>query len=140
MQIRLLLATSDASSQELLCSLLHSAQALVSIDITSAVASTLSALEERVVDRRDDVILLDWNMAEAGTPDLVRKLLAHNGQLRIVALLPNRYRQYRQLVWSAGACTSIPKEHLEQEWLASVLCVMHRAMEREARILDRIAA
>jgi hypothetical protein len=52
-----------------------------------------------------------------------------------VALLPQSYRQYRREVWQAGACSSIAKENMEQEWLSSVLCIMHRAMEREARLI-----
>jgi len=55
----------------------------------------------------------------------------------VVALLPLGYRQYRQRVWQAGACNSIPKEHMDQEWLSSILCVMHRAMQREARLIVR---
>ena len=66
----------------------------------------------------------------------MRALLVRNPRLRIVALLPQSYRQYRQQVWEAGACTSIPHEHMDQEWLSSILCVMHRAMEREARLLQ----
>jgi hypothetical protein len=54
--------------------------------------------------------------------------------MRIVALLPESYRQYRQRVWEAGACSSIPQEHMDQEWLSSILCVMKRAMQREAAL------
>jgi hypothetical protein len=51
----------------------------------------------------------------------------------VVVLLPESPRQYRQLVWEAGACNGIPKEFIDQEWLSTVLCIMHRAMEREAK-------
>ena len=54
--------------------------------------------------------------------------------MRIIVLLPSHQRQYRQLVWEAGACNSIPKEYMEQEWLSSVLCVMYRAMQREQKL------
>jgi len=36
--------------------------------------------------------------------------------------------------FNPGACNSIPKEHMEQEWFSSIICVMHRAMEREERL------
>ena len=29
----------------------------------------------------------------------------------------------------------IPKEHIDQKWLSSILCVMYRAMQRELRLL-----
>ena len=87
----------------------------------------------------DDVVLVDWPLVREGTPDLVRELVQRNPRLRIVALLPLTYRQYRREVWQAGACSSIAKEHIEQEWLSSVLCIMHRAMEREARLLAALA-
>ncbi len=54
--------------------------------------------------------------------------------MRIVALLPQSYRQYRHSVWEAGACSSIPKENIDQEWLSSILCVMQRSMQREASL------
>ncbi|MCB0162119.1 MAG: hypothetical protein KDD83_28475, partial [Caldilineaceae bacterium] len=77
---------------------------------------------------------------EAGTPALVQEILAQNPQLRVVALLPENFRQYRQRVWDAGACNSIPKEHMEQEWFSSITCVMHRAMERERRLIAQYEA
>ena len=57
-----------------------------------------------------------------------------NPRLRSIALLPQSYRQYRKQVWQAGACSSIAKENMEQEWFSSVLCIMHRAMQREAKL------
>ena len=139
MQMRLLLATPDAESRDLLHAILALALDLMCLQVTTAEASTRTEVMEHAQAHADDVILLDWSMAEAETPDFVRELHTINPLLRIVVLLPNRVQQYRQLVWDAGACNSIPKEHMEQEWLSSVLCVMHRAMEREARLLKMLA-
>ncbi|MBW7884179.1 MAG: hypothetical protein H3C34_16365 [Caldilineaceae bacterium] len=134
MEIRLLFATPDPESLDLLHSLLASALELTPLQITPAHAGTRGQLMKRVKERCDDVVVLDWNMAQAGTPALIQELLTENMELRIVCLLPYHYRQYRTQVWQAGACSSIPKEHMEQEWFSSILCVMHRAMQREARI------
>ena len=79
------------------------------------------------------MILLDWDLVQSDTPKLVKDILAANPQLRVVVLLPQSSRQYRQLVWDAGACNGIPKEYMDQEWLSTVLCIMHRAMQREAK-------
>ncbi len=57
-----------------------------------------------------------------------------------MTLLPLQLRQYRQCIWDAGSCSSVPKEHMDQEWLSSVLCLMHRAMAREARLRATIPA
>lgn len=134
-KMRLLLATPDAESRDLLRALLALALDLMCLDVTTAEARTPTDVMAHVEAHCEDVILLDWAMAEAETPALVRTILQANPQLRVIVLLPDRVQQYRQLVWDAGACNSIPKEHMEQEWLSSVLCVMHRAMEREARLL-----
>lgn len=139
MQVRLLLATPDGDSLDLLRTLLRSALDLMCLNVTATTARTQPDIMAQVADRRVDVVLLDWAMAEAETPDLVRAILRINPGMRIIVLLPNRVNQYRRLVWNAGACNSIPKEHMEQEWLSSVLCVMHRAMEREARLLQKFA-
>lgn len=140
MQIRLLFATPDPPSLQLFTSLLQSALDLTPLDVEAAHVPTTSALFERVEAAADDVILVDWDLSHEGTPDLVRELVRRNPRLRIVALLPLSYRQYRREVWQAGACSSIAKENMEQEWLSSVLCIMHRAMEREARLLAAFAA
>ena len=136
MSIRVLLASSDPASLDLQRSLLNASMNLVCFAIEFASVASGQELWARVETHQDDVILLDWHLVEAETPALVRALLARNPRLRIVTLLPQSYRQYRQKVWEAGACTSIPKEHMDQEWLSSILCVMHRAMEREAHLLQ----
>lgn len=139
MTIRVLCASSDPDSLDLQRSLLDASINLVCFAIEFSAVSSLEALWARVNADLDDVILLDWHLVEAETPDLVRAILHLKPNLRIVALLPQSYRQYRQSVWAAGACGSIPQEHMDQEWLSSILCVMHRAMQREAHLLQRVA-
>ena len=134
MEIRLLFATPDAESQMLLDSLLSSALELTPLTVRAENATTIDVLFARADADADDVVVLDWLMAQAQTPALVATLLQRNPKLRIVALLPQSYRQYRKQVWQAGACSSIAKENMEQEWFSSVLCIMHRAMQREARL------
>jgi DNA-binding NarL/FixJ family response regulator len=134
MEIRLLFATPDEESQALLDSLLSSALELTPLTVRAEHATTQEQLLERVDADIDDVVVLDWLMAQAETPALVATLLQRNPKLRIVALLPESHRQYRKQVWQAGACSSIAKENMEQEWFSSVLCIMHRAMQREARL------
>ena len=140
MHIRILFASPDEASLKLLHSLHDSAMNLMCLDISTNEVRTVDELWQRVTDHADDVILLDWLMVEAGTPALVQEILAQNPQLRVVALLPENFRQYRQRVWDAGACNSIPKEHMEQEWFSSITCVMHRAMERERRLIAQYEA
>ena len=134
MEIRLLFATPDPESQALLDSLLASALELTPLNVTVNYAATQEALLARANAGADDVVVLDWLMAKSEMAALVAMLLATNPQVRVVALLPESYRQYRKEVWQAGACSSIAKENMEQEWFSSVLCIMHRAMQREARL------
>lgn len=140
MLIRLLFATPEASFRKLLDSVIETALDLTPLQVTTAAVATRQSLFDRVDAGQDDVVVLDWSLAGPGTPDLVREILQRNPQMRVVALLPETQRQYRQQVWAAGACSSIPKEHIDQEWLSSILCVMHRAMERELRLRAAYAA
>ncbi|NJN83422.1 MAG: response regulator transcription factor [Caldilineaceae bacterium] len=135
MEIRVLFATPDENTEILLYSLIASARQLVCFDLAVADVAEQDEMLAAVDDHTADVVLLDWSMAGDGTPDLVSEILVHNPKMRVVVLLPLIYRQYRDRVWQAGACNSIPKEHMEQEWFSSILCVMHRAMEREARLI-----
>lgn len=139
MNIKVLFATTDPHSLELLHSLLKSATNLICLDVAAESITAPQALIERVATGQDDVVFLDWVMAEAETPALVATLVQHNPQIRTVVLLPLHYRQYREKVWAAGACNSIPKEHMDQEWLSSILCVMYRAMQRERKLRVELA-
>jgi CheY-like chemotaxis protein len=134
MRIKVLFATPDQHALELLNSLLSSAANLFCPDVEADSVTSREALIARISTAYDDVVFVDWLMAEADTPNLVKELVQHNPKIRIVALLPQYFRQYRERVWEAGACNSIPKEHMDQEWLSSILCVMYRAMQREQKL------
>ncbi|MCB0122607.1 MAG: hypothetical protein KDE58_10205, partial [Caldilineaceae bacterium] len=136
MAIRILLAIPTEECLRLLHSLLDEALNLICFDLVTAEVRTHETLFERIdagLQREADaidVVLLDWDLVEEATPALVRALLDRNPRLRVIALLPHHLRQYRELVWEAGACNSMPKEYMDQEWLSSILCVMFRAMQR----------
>jgi len=134
--MRLLFTIPDEPSIELMYTVLDSALSLTCLNVEVSEARTLPQLLNRVDANEADVIMLDWHIAHNKTPDLVRQILTRNPLLRVVVLLPEHYRQYRQSVWDAGACNGIPKEHIDQEWLSTVLCIMYRAMQREARFLS----
>lgn len=134
MRIRLLLAVPDAESLELMHSLLDAALRFVALDVKVDAVRSREELMQRVQADLDDVIFLDWLLAGADTPDFVRQITGRNCRLRVSVLLPLQLRQYRQRIWDAGACASIPKEYMDQEWLSTALCIIHRAMEREARL------
>lgn len=131
--MRLLLATPNSETLGLMRSLLDAALCLVPLDVEADSVADQAALLQRAALHRDDVILLDWQLAGAGSPDLVRAIFEVHPRARVVALLPDQLRQYRQRIWDAGACSSIPTERLDQEWLSSALCIMSRAMAREAQ-------
>ncbi len=134
MQIRLLVASTDPECHTLVQSMLNEALCLIPQDVTTYVVHSRQELEERLTLKQDDIVFLDWSIAGPETPALVRTLLERYPHLRIVALLPLHLRQYRQAVWEAGACNGMPREHMDQEWLSSMLCVMQRSMEREAQL------
>ena len=131
--MRLLMATPDSEMLDLMRSLLAAALELVPLEVSAGAVADQEALLRRAALHSDDVILLDWQLAGGGSPEPVRSIFAVNPRARVVALLPDQLRQYRQRIWDAGACSSIPTERLDQEWLSSALCIMSRAMAREAQ-------
>ena len=130
MTIRLLFAAEDQAMLTLLDCVLAATRPLLAFNVTVQHAATRTAVCGHAAARADDVILLDWGLAAADTPGLIEDLFRCDADLRVVALLPQDPVQYRSRVWAAGACASIPREHMDQEWLASVLCVVHRALAR----------
>jgi DNA-binding NarL/FixJ family response regulator len=134
MNIRLLIAAPDPDSIELYDSLLSSALQLLPLDIDVSHATTRAGLTQRVAAQEADVLLIDWLLAGAETPDYLRELVGLNPRLRTIVVMPLHLRQYRTCLWEAGACVGLPKEHLDQEWLLSMLCLINRAIEREERL------
>ncbi len=68
MAIRLLFATPDQESQELLDSMLSAALELTPLTVRAEYVTTQSALLARANAEADDVIVIDWLMAQADTP------------------------------------------------------------------------
>jgi hypothetical protein len=134
MHIRLLIAAPDPDSLALYDSLLNSALELLPLDIAVSHAATTAELTQRVTAQSVDVLLLEWPVAAAETPAYLHELVALHPGLRTIVVMPLQLRQYRACLWAAGACVSLPKEHLDQEWMLSMLCLINRAMEREARL------
>ena len=135
MLLRLLLITPSPAFHDLFSRVLDKALELTGLEAVLHAVPDLEQLETRLALDADDVIFLDWDSAGSETPNLVRHILTAQPRLRLVAMLPFSHRQYRREVWEAGACNGIPKEHVDQEWMATVLCIMQRAMEREQRNL-----
>lgn len=133
-RIHLVVATGSADDSELIGRVLESAGCLLSFELEAAQVRAQSELFDRVRAGRDDLVLLDWSLVGAETPQLAGQLLDLNPQLRIMVLLPLQVRQYREALWQAGACSTVPKEYLDQEWLSSALCLVYRSIEREARL------
>jgi DNA-binding NarL/FixJ family response regulator len=140
MKIRLLLAVADQEYADLLRSMLDAALRLVPLDVDVSRVRTREALADHVLLDRDDIVILDWDLAGEDTPDLVYHITRANPTIRVVALLPMQLRQYRQRLWEEGACSSIPRENMDQEWLSGMLCVVHREMCREGRLLSAASA
>jgi DNA-binding NarL/FixJ family response regulator len=139
MKIRLLIGAADDDSLELYATLLNSALDLVPLDVIARHVRGRHEISERVAAGEADVLLLDWSVANGDTCEYVRELLAADRRLRTIIATPLSMRQYRACLWEAGACVGLPKEHLDQEWLLSMLCLITRAMEREDRVRRELA-
>jgi DNA-binding NarL/FixJ family response regulator len=138
MSMQLLIAAPDTESIELYDRLLDRALRLLPLDIAVSHVTTRADLTARAVAQAGDVLILDWLLAGAETPDYLRQLLAFHPRLRTLVVMPLDLRQYRACLWQAGACVGLPKEHLDHEWLLSMLCLMNRAMAREERVREEL--
>ena len=118
MFMRLLFAAPHQGDMALFNTTLHAALCLMPFEIIASETNSARDLMQRVEAGRDDIIILDWALTGEETPDIVSKILAIDPRLRVIVLLPENLRQYRQQVWQAGACNGIPKEHMDQEWFS----------------------
>lgn len=134
MEFRLLVATENSEFGKTLRELTEAARAMLPIQLEVLHASSLDQVRERLVMWHPDALMLDWNPAQANMMRTLTGLLAEHPGLRVMVLLPDSAQEYREAVWSAGACACIPRDRTDPEWLQAVLCVMNRARDREARI------
>ena len=86
-----------------------------------------------------DALMADWSLVPGQTLAAIKALVAEQPELRVLLLLPDVRREYREAAWGAGACACVPRDRIDPEWLQAMLCVMNRAKEREARLRQRVA-
>ncbi len=139
MEFRLLVATESHEFGKTLRELTDAARAMLPIQPEIMHVSSLEQVRERLVTWHPDALMLDWNPARANMMGALTGLLAEHPNLRVLVLLPDSAREYREAVWSAGACACIPRDRADPEWLQAVLCVMNRARDREARIRSGVS-
>lgn len=137
-QVQLLVATTDPDSIELYRALVDSALQLLPLDIAVNFVTTQAEVVQHVAASGIDVVLIDWQVAGAKTDQFIRLLATTHPFLCLIAVIPLNVRQYREQVWNAGAWACIPKEHLDQEWLHSVLCLIcrHKPYKEVERLKD----
>jgi DNA-binding NarL/FixJ family response regulator len=128
------MAAGNAEFRRTLHELVDAARALLPIEIETAETSSVEQTREQIAEWGPDALLLDWSLAPSGMLDVVRDILAGDPELRLLVLLPETGREYREAVWRAGACACLPRHRADAEWLQAVLCVMYRARQREARL------
>lgn len=136
--MRLLVAAPDDEGLKLYRGLIASAEALLPLGFATEYVLSRPALTALVSRHAADVLLYDWELTGSETPDYMRELIALDPRLRTIIIMPLALRQYRQCLWQAGVCVGLPKEHLDQEWLLSMLCLVTRAMQREERLLGQM--
>lgn len=140
MDVTLTCAVADHKTRALLESVVLATQPLLLFHVVVHYVEQVDELLIRADRQVDDMVLLDWAFAQAATPSLIQQLLARHSDLYIVALLPAAYRQYRQAVWEAGACSGLPHTALDQELLASALWLLHYTLARKQQLASPISA
>jgi|DewCreStandDraft_2_1066082.scaffolds.fasta_scaffold02738_5 DNA-binding NarL/FixJ family response regulator len=140
MAFRLLIAEPHLALQEAVREVVAAGRPLLPLDLEVADAATLAEVRARVAAWRPHAVLLDWDIAADATPQFVREMGRHAPDLRILVMLPASEPRYRAAIWDAGACAGIPRDRMDGEWLATVVCLMRRAMEREGRLWHRAVA
>jgi DNA-binding NarL/FixJ family response regulator len=138
MTFRLLVAEKDPEFCRTLLEVSRTVVDLLPIDLSVRDARSMAQVRTDVTGWQADAVLLDWNIADHDTPAFIKELQTLSPGLRVLTLLPASVIEYRRTVWEAGACASIPRDRLDPEWLATAVCIMTRAMQREARLKARV--
>jgi DNA-binding NarL/FixJ family response regulator len=139
MAFRILIAAGNPDYLASLRQLTEAARAFLPIHLEVVEARTLDETRRRLADATPDALMADWSLVPEQTLAAIKALVAEQPELRVLLLLPDVRREYREAAWSAGACACVPRDRIDPEWLQAMLCVMNRAKEREARLRQRVA-
>lgn len=132
MSLRVLLAISSPVFRQTMRRIADLAAELLPWPVEIDEAVDPQQLNEKLVVSPTTLLLLDWEWGGEGIIRLIPRLFEQNPSIRVVVLLPPAApKAYRTAVWEAGACASTPRDRLDEEWLVTILCLVHRAMERE---------
>jgi DNA-binding NarL/FixJ family response regulator len=134
MAFRILIAAGNPDYLKSLRELADAARAFLPIRLEVIEACSIDETRQRLADAAPDALMADWSLVPENTLGAVRALLAEQPDLRVLLLLPDVRREYREAAWGVGACACVPRDRIDPEWLQAMLCVMNRAKEREARL------
>ncbi len=134
MAFRILIAAGNPDYLASLRELTDAARAFLPIGLEVVEAGTIDETRARLADSAPDALMADWSLVPLNAWNAIRALVAEHPDLRVLLLLPDVGREYREAAWGAGACACVPRDRVDPEWLQAMLCVMNRAKEREARI------
>jgi DNA-binding NarL/FixJ family response regulator len=136
---RILIAAGNDDFRTSLREVAGTACGLMPIAVSVGEAASIREAREHIASTPPDALLIDWSIVAEDTLAAVRGLLADYPELRVMVLLPDARREYREAAWTVGACACVPRDRIDAEWLQAILCVMNRAKEREARIRAKVA-
>lgn len=139
MTFRLLVAAADPGYLASLREVAEKTCGLLPMALEVEECTSLDEARERLAVRPPDAVMLDWNLLPSGPLRALADVVAAHPELRLLVLLPEPGREYREAVWGAGACACVPRDRIDPEWLQAILCVMNRARQREARLRERAA-
>jgi CheY-like chemotaxis protein len=139
MGFRILVAAGNTEFRKTLRELTDATRLLLPIGLEVEEVASIAEARERLVTWSPDALMLDWHLVPTSTLETVRSLVAEHPDLRVLVLIPDVRREYREAAWAVGACACVPRDRIDPEWLQAMVCVMNRAKEREARIKARVA-
>jgi DNA-binding NarL/FixJ family response regulator len=136
---RILLAAGNPEYLKSLHELTGAACGLLPMRIEVDDTTSVAGVRERLAANPPDALVIDWSLAPADILTAVGTLTAQHPEMRVLLLIPDVGREYREAAWGVGACACVPRDRIDPEWLQAMLCVMNRAKEREAQIRARVA-
>lgn len=137
MTFRLLIAEPHAEFRKTLLQVADAARSVLPLALEVAEADSATEAWQGLARWRPDAVLLGWDIAGDATPVFIRKLQKRWPGIRVLALVPDTLPEYRKTLWAAGACAGIPRDRVDGEWLAAAVCIMRRALDREAVLRAR---
>jgi DNA-binding NarL/FixJ family response regulator len=134
-RLRMLFADANSDFQESVRQLVDAVGTEVSLIYASDGKEALT----KAFSARPHLVLADFGLPRMEALDLVRQIKQRLPETRVIVMLSVNSKEYRLAAQEAGACATVSKPALNEDWMRMVLCLLQACRDAHQPPPDKLA-